>query len=114
MSVLAASRGGVAPPLWRNHRWGWRYADPTTDFSSAEIDIYLDLVEAATPTRVALTNASTGVTRGNGYIDCDQAGTWVAANLSEGTWRVHLLSDKAELAWWTFKVLTPDAGVFTP
>ena len=111
-NILTASRGGVAPSLWLNHKWGWRYEDLAVDYSAAEIDIYLDKV--GTSTRVTLTNASTGVSRASGYIDCDQAGTWVAANLSAGTWRVHLLADKYELTWWTFQVLTPDAGAFTP
>ena len=113
-NVLIASRGGVGPSLWLNHKWGFRYDDPDTDFSAASISIYLDLVGAETPTRVTLTHASTGVTRADGYVDCDQAASWVAANLAAGTWKAHLLSDGYELAWWTFQVVTPDAGGFTP
>lgn len=114
MSILTASRHGVGPSFWLNHKWGWRYDDPEVTFISAEIDIYLDKVGATVPTRVTLTEASAGVTRGATYIDCDQAAAWVAANLSAGTWRVHLLADKYELSCWTFEVLTPDAGAFTP
>jgi hypothetical protein len=114
MSVLAFSRGGVGPALWRNYRWSWRYADPDVDYSAVEIDIVLNKVDADPPASVALTHASTGVTRANGYIDCDQLGTWVAANLSEGTWQVILSGDKAVLAWWEFPVVTPEGGAITP
>lgn len=113
-NILAASRGGVGPALWRNYRWGWRYADPDTDFSAAEIDIVLSKVGADPAERVELTEASAGVTRADGYVDCDQLGTWARDNLTAGTWQVIVSADKAVVAWWTFAVVTPEGGEVNP
>lgn len=114
MSLLANSGGGTAPPLWLNHAWGFEYYDPDGSFASAEIDLYLDKVDAATPTRVILTDASAGVTRTATAVTVGQTPAWVAANLSAGTWEVRLLVDKYQVAWWRFEVLTPEAGAYTP
>lgn len=114
MSALSQSNGGVGPPLWRNHKWGFTYTDPSGSFASAEIDVYLDKVGAASPTRVTLTDASTGVSRTTTSVTVTQVPGWVNANLTAGTWVVRLLIDKSQVAWWRFEVLTPDAGDFTP
>lgn len=113
-SIVTLSRGGVGPALFRNYRWGWRYADPDVDFSAAEIDIVLSKKDAAPVERGSLTHSSTGVTRADGYIDCDQLGTWVRDNLTAGTWQVIVSADKSVVAWWTFAVVTPEGGEIDP
>lgn len=114
MSALSNSNGGVGPPLWLNHKWAFTYTDTAGSFASAEVDVYLDKVGASPVDRVTLTDASSGVTRATTSITVSQTPTWVAAELSEGTWEVHLLIDKSQVAWWRFQVLTPEAGAFTP
>lgn len=112
MSV--ATDGMPLPPLRLNHRWVWEYVDAAANFAAAEVDIYLDKVEASTPTRVTLTEESGGVTRTATAIACDQSPVWVLANLSAGTWEFHLLVDKVEECWGRLEVLTPPAGGYTP
>lgn len=113
-NILTTSRGGVGPPLWLNHRWGWNADDPNGAFDEAEIVVYLDRIGAETPTRVELTQDSDGVTVTATTIQVDQSSEWVGDNLSPGKWRVHFLVDGHELAWWIFEALTPDAGLYVP
>jgi hypothetical protein len=114
MGALSQSNGGVGPPLWRNHKWAFAYTDPSGSFASAEVDVYLDKIGATTPTRVTLTDASTGVSRTATTVTVSQEPSWVNTNLSAGTWMVWLLIDKSRVAWWQFEVLTPEAGDQTP
>ena len=114
MSTLKDINGGVGPPLWRNHKWAFAYADPSGSFASAEVDVYLDKIGAATPTRVSFTEADGGVTRATTSVTVAQAPSWVNTNLSAGSWMVWLLIDKSRVAWWQFDVLTPEAGDQTP
>lgn len=114
MSLLTTSGGGTAPPLWLNHKWGFEYSDPDGSFAAAEVDVYLDKIDANPVDRVTLTEASSGVTRAATSITVDQTTTWVAAELSAGSWECRLLIDKYQVAWWRFEVLTPEAGAFTP
>lgn len=110
----AESDALLLPPLRLNHRFVWEFVDNDYDFTSAEIDVYLDKVGASTPTRVTLTDASPGITRADGSLSCDQSPAWVNTNLSEGVWELHLLVNKIEECWGRFEVITPPAGEYTP
>ncbi len=112
MSV--ATDGMPLPPLRLNHRWVWEYVDAAANFAAAEVRIYVDKVEATTPTRVTLTEASGGVTRTTTTIACDQAPSWVGTNLSAGTWEMSLVVNGVLEAWGRFDVITPTAGAQTP
>lgn len=114
MSVLAFNRGGVGPCQHLNHAYGWTAADPNGAFDEAEIDIHFDLTESDEPTRVELTQDSDGVTVTSTTVALDMPPEWVEENFVEGTWRAYFLVNGYKRAWWTFQVLTPEAGAFTP